>query len=421
MKKQITKGIAILLFMMQFLALITIGKTEQATIQNTITLQTDHECDSLVEYWMEDYQKWSYKRIWHVYYENEDGNTYPAFCIQPEKQGVGTGYDSYQADIQKENDPVIWRILYKGYMGKHYTDYDLECDDDFYSATKIALHSYAEGSVPTEKYILGTRPVSGNTAEGQTVEDIQRRAQKVLTVAQELYEYGIQGEGQYEAPSIQILPAEKEEIQMIEGKEYWVKSFTLQANRDIQNYQIRLEGCTQGTILQSEGKTIHLQIPTTEIKEDIQGTIYLEKIEIQTLPIYLCKSHVEGAQNYVTYTSGIEEAQAQINVQVEANTATLEIQKVDMQTQEPVPNVSFEITDENGESIGIFETDETGKVVVENIAPQPVWVEEIKAPEGYEVGTEKQYVELEWGKTSSITIENHKTGTPVIPLPKTGY
>jgi len=417
MNKLLTKGIAILLLMMQFFILLTTGKTEQASIQNTITLQGDHECDSLVEYWMEDYQKWSYKVIWYVYYQNEqDGKTYPAFCVEPEKQGIGTGYETYQADIQKETDPVIWRILYKGYMGKQYTDYNLECDDDFYSATKIALHSYAEGSVPNEKYILGNRAVDGNT-----VEEIQRRAEKVLAVAQELYEYGTHGEEHYEEPKVKIQKAGKEETKEIEGKTYLVQTYKIEANRPIQNYKLRTEGFTKGTTARTENKQIQVQIPIEEITKDIKGTLYLEKIEMKTLPIYLCKSKQEGAQNYVTYTSGIEEMQTNIETQVKANTATLEIQKIDKQTKEPLPNVSFEITDKEGNLLGTYETNETGKITIENMQPQTVWIQEVKTIEGYRLEKEKQEVQLEWGKTTSIIIENEKTPTPTNPLPRTGY
>ena len=138
---------------------------------DTINLQGDHECDSLVEYWMEDYNKWSYKIVWYVYYiDKDDGNKYPAFCIEPKKEGVGTGYGSYDVTIKNENDNRIWRVLNKGYMGSSYKDWNLECDDDFYSATKVALHSISEGIAPKDKYILGNRSVDGNT-----VEEIQRR------------------------------------------------------------------------------------------------------------------------------------------------------------------------------------------------------------------------------------------------------
>ena len=420
MKKIRKKGIAILLLIMQIFMIITAAKTEQASIANTITMLGDHECDSLVEYWMEDYQKWSYKIVWYVYYQNEtDGKTYPAFCVEPAKEGVGTGYDSYQADVEKETDPGIWRILYKGYMGKKYTDYNLECDDDLYSATKIALHSYTEGSVPIKKYKPGTRPLSGNTPNGDTVEEIQRRGKKVLEVAQELYEYGINGTEKYEEPEVTIKPANKQQIKTVEGKEYVEQTYLVQANREIQNYHIQSEGFTKQTKIVQNKYEILVQIPTEEIRENIQGKIKLEKIQIKTQPIYLCKSKIEGAQNYVTYTSGIEEMQAQVEMEVEANTATLQIQKVDKQTQKPLPGVSFEITNEKGEKLGTYETNENGIIQLENLKPQTIGVQEVKTIEGYRIEKEKQFVTLQWGKTSTITIENEKQELPV--LPKTGY
>ena len=124
---------------------------------------------------MKDYEKWSYKIVWYVYYKDlTDGKKYPAFCIEPKKEGIGTGYDSYSALVRNETDNRIWRILDKGYMGNTYVDWNLECDDDLYSATKIALHSLKEEILPKDKYILGNRSVDGNS-----VEDIQRRRCKV--------------------------------------------------------------------------------------------------------------------------------------------------------------------------------------------------------------------------------------------------
>ena len=159
------------------------------------------ECDSLLEYWMADHNKWSYKIVWYVYYIDEQtGNKYPAFCVEPAKEGVGTGYDEYNVTISKEKDNGIWRILSKGYMGSNYKNWNLECDDDLYSATKVAIHSYTEKIAPKDKYILGNRSVDGNT-----VEEIQRRGAKVLEVSQSLYEYGINGKEVYEEPQVNIV------------------------------------------------------------------------------------------------------------------------------------------------------------------------------------------------------------------------
>ena len=112
MKNKITKKVLIILLLIIQILQITgnMFSTVQASIKegDTIELEGDHECDSLVEYWMEDYQKWSYKIVWYVYYtDEEEGVRYPAFCVEPAKQGVGTGYDSYETTISKEKDNLL--------------------------------------------------------------------------------------------------------------------------------------------------------------------------------------------------------------------------------------------------------------------------------------------------------------------------
>ena len=193
---------------------------------------------------MEDYERWSYKIVYYVYY-NDEGNRYPVFCVEPAKQGVGTGYDSYTAVINNVEDMYsngiekrnqIWRILMKGYMGTKWTDWDLECDDDFYSATKIALHSLAEGVAPNEKYILGNRSVDGNT-----VEDIQRRGEKVLNLAQELYEYGLYGSECYQKPIILIEEDGEPSTESIENVEYFIQDYLISTNKYLQSYDISIK------------------------------------------------------------------------------------------------------------------------------------------------------------------------------------
>ena len=188
MKNKIMKKLIIILLLLVQILQITsnVFNKVQANIKegDKIELKTDHECDSLVEFWMEKYKIWTYKSIWYVFYEDTKNNVkFPAFCVEPKKEGVGMKYESYDAIISKENNNQIWRILNKGYMGSNYSQWGLECDDDLYSATKIAIHSLVDGMAPTEKYIIGNKPVDGNS-----VEEIVRRGSKVLKVAQILYE-----------------------------------------------------------------------------------------------------------------------------------------------------------------------------------------------------------------------------------------
>lgn len=414
MKKQIKqKLLIILLLILQLLQLVGGLIPVQASIQegDTILLQADHECDSLVEYWMEKEQKWSYKVVWYVYYYDQiENKKYPAFCVEPAKDGVGTGYTSYDTTAQKEEDNRIWRILNKGYMGSSYQDWQLVCDDDLYTATKIALHCLKDGSTPNTKYILGTRSVDGNT-----VEEIQTRGKRALEVAQELYEYGINGTETYVKGQVTVAKQGTEKIKKLQNTSYYIQNYQVNANKSLKSYEVSLQNFPTGTkILNSNNQeqtsftqnSFQIAIPINQIKNDINGTIFIQNAEVKTNPIFYCKSSIPVAQSYVTYVSGYEKTNAQTTLEIKANQCSLQIQKIDKETKEPVPNVTFEIKDEKQNKIAEVTTNQKGIAKLENINPQMITVKEIRVPENYVLSQEEKQVKLEWGKVATLTFEN---------------
>ncbi len=424
MKKR--KIISIILIIIQLCTILTNLSIVKASIKegDVVLLQGDHECDSLVEYWMTSHNKWSYKIVWYVYYiDAQTGNRYPAFCVEPAKEGVGTGYSSYNTTISKEVDPVIWRILSKGYMGSKWQDWNtpgqldkIECDDDFYSATKIAIHSYktgnAPGASPKSIYKIGDRSVDGNT-----VEEIQRRARKALDIAQRLYEYGINGKETYEGPQVYIATNGERKIEKINGEEYYVQNYKVTANKSLKSYNVSIENFVSGAkILDSNnkenssftGNSFKIAIPTKNIKGAINGKINIRDAEIKTYPIYYAQSSIPEAQSYVTYTSGYEKAGTSINMQVDPNNSSLALTKIDSETKKPLPNVTFEISKENGEKIGEYTTNEKGVIELNKLSPGIIKIKEIKVDDKYILNGEEEQVLLQWGKTSKIEIENNR-------------
>lgn len=411
----IEKVVIVLLLVLQIWQIGGSILVVQAKIEegDVVHLQGDHECDSLLEYWMEDYQKWSYKIVWYVYYlDQKEGKRYPAFCIEPAKGGVGTGYDSYDGMIRNEKDNRIWRILNKGYMGSSYQEWNLECDDDFYSATKVALHCLADGIAPKDKYILGNRSVDGNT-----VEEIRRRGAKVLEVSQSLYEYGISGTETYEAPRVVLQKRGESSEERIGDSSYYVQNYQVTGNKRLKSYEVKIQNFPSGTKVlnsQNQEQTVlsnyffKIAIPINQIKEDIKGRIEINNAEIKTNPIFYCKSSIPEAQSYVTYTSGYETANTTATLEVRANNCYLQIQKVDKETKKAIPNVTFEIKDEKGILLEKVTTNEKGIAEVKNGYPQRVTIKEIQVPEPYVLAKEEKEVMLEWGKKVSVTFENER-------------
>ena len=440
--KKLIKIVSLVLITIQLITIVSNIKIVNANIKegDEVILQGDHECDSLVEYQM-DSGFWSYKIVWYVYYlDSQTGNRYPAFCVEPAKEGIGTGYNSYNVAISKETDNAVWRILSKGYMGSNWTSWNLECDDDFYSATKIALHSYAEGIAPIDKYVLGDRSVDGNS-----VEDIQRRGQKVLDVAQTLYEYGINGSECYSLPTVNIEECEDYIVEEINGEKYYIQNYKVSSNKSLKSYNVAIENFVEGTkILNNENEEISnmennlfkIAIPINNVKGDIKGKIYIKDAYIKTCPVFFAKSSIEDAQSYVTYTSSYETADASINLNVKANTANLLITKIDSQTKLPLANVTFQILNENDEELGIYTTDENGKVELTGLKPEIVKIKEIKTVDEYILDSEERIVKLKWGEIAKVEIENSRekgqiiktseddnliTDKPKVKLPRTGF
>ncbi len=414
-KKVFYKIGIVILAIMQILNILGGLSSVSAEIKegDTLVLKGDHECDSLVEYWMTDYNKWSYKVVWYVYYiDSKTGEKYPAFCVEPAKQGVGTGYTEYATTLSKEKNAGIWRVLSKGYMGTTYKDWNLECDDDLYSATKIALHSYVQNISPKEKYRIGTRSVDGNT-----VEEIQRRAIKVLDVAQLIYTHGIDGTEKYEEPQISVSQYGEKNIEILNGVEYYTQKYKVNANKQLISYEIEMNNLVKGTkILNLNNQEISNQtdnyfkiaIPTKNIKEEINGNILIKNAKVKTCPIYYCKSSVQNAQSYVTYTAAYETTNGNIGIKIKNDNCNLQILKLDAETDKPIENVTFEISKANGESIGEYATDKNGLIEIKNLEPGIVRVKEIKVDDKYILNEEEKKVSLEWGKTAKIQIENSR-------------
>jgi uncharacterized surface anchored protein len=117
---------------------------------------------------------------------------------------------------------------------------------------------------------------------------------------------------------------------------------------------------------------------------------------------------MENSQSYVTYTSSCETAETSINMSVNPNNSNLIITKVDSETKQPIENVSFRISNEKNEIIGEYTTNEKGVIELKNIKQGVINIKEISTVEGYILNENEVQLELNWGETKKITLENEK-------------
>ncbi|WP_347562984.1 SpaA isopeptide-forming pilin-related protein [Clostridium sp. MD294] len=76
----------------------------------------------------------------------------------------------------------------------------------------------------------------------------------------------------------------------------------------------------------------------------------------------------------------------------------------------------FKVTSTKGNTTSEYITDDTGKILIENLNAEIYTIEEIVAPDGYLLEEQHKDVELEWGKTKQVVFTNKKR--PVLTIKK---
>lgn len=99
-------------------------------------------------------------------------------------------------------------------------------------------------------------------------------------------------------------------------------------------------------------------------------------------------------------------------------TGTLEFTKVDISTDEPLPNTLIEIYNaENDELVFSGRTDENGNITIDKIKYGKYYILEKEAPEGYQLNSEKMYFEItEDGQVIKSVMKDEK----IVEVPNTG-
>ena len=375
--KKTNKIIAILLLIIivfSNLANIYAKNLESGDILN---LKFDHDCISVLKIKDRD----QLKQVAYVcYVDPETGTKYPAFCIQPGNEGIGTGAgDNYDVKLNELNSPHLWRMLYYGYVGNTFDSWGLDCDDDLYFATKTAVHCFAEGIAPKDKYEIPHRVGYGDNV---TLCEVQERGAKVLEVAQRIFEFGYTNSDNYVDATLEIAKGEGESLE-IDGIRYLIENYTIVSNRELKSYNINIYNFPEGTkifnsanleIEKNVDSNFKIAIPENSLTENFTGIIKVYDAEIKFFPIFYCTSGSQTTQDYIiSEIPRTLEAQAILSMDV--HQSTLKIIKSNEENK-PVSGVVFNLKYSDGTEIGDYTTDENGIISVSKLKPDIITVTE---------------------------------------------
>lgn len=395
MKKKIKKIIILIQIILMILP-ISITFANVINIGDTLKIERGDLGFYTIQYWNSEREQWMYITYSRTYYTDNNGEKKIAYCMNPELDGVGwlPGEDeTYNTTVQEEYiNNKIWKILKSGYPNVTPQELGVETPDDAYLATKQAVYWILRNRKLEDIYSYFR---AGETQiNGQNLEDIHRRGEKVISAIYKLVNIGYNGTDQ-QVENVQIVD-ETDFIQDVDIN-FFSKTYKIIAQKDNTKVTITgIQGAPQGTYITDDkgnrksifenDEYIKIKVPKEKIVDNLQINIEC-KIESETFPIYYAKSNVEGKQNYIVLTDKIKEEYKNVKLDIDAYISEIHIIKIDSETYEPLEGVKFEINGaifKDGPKDGIIlTTNEKGKAELKGIKPGKIKVKEIEAKEGY--------------------------------------
>lgn len=374
-----------------------------------------------IQYWSEARQKWMYITYSKTYYIDKQGNKRIAYCTDPDLDGVGWSpgeVEQYEADITKTISHLrLWRVYKNGYPFVTPQELGVETDEDAYLATKQAAYMIIRGkdaSQVDQYYRVGQTEINE-----QSLADITRRGEKVISAIKKLVQKGNNGDEQMPKQSISKIDSV---FGQDEKSEYYSEKMKINEVGGNSIYTITgIENAPEGTFIADmegnpitnirEGQSFKVMVLKEKIDKNYNIRVNYS-IDIQDYPVYYAKSKVSGMQNYVVIAEKNEIQDGYFGTALIANRSNIEIAKIDEESKEAIGGAEFNIKYENGENLGNFKTDDYGKIKLNDIKQGKLIITEISTLDEYELKEDPIEVVVEYGSTYNLEITNkHKKGS----------
>lgn len=340
-----------------------------------------------------------------VIYEN-NGKQYPAYCLNPELNGIGTGgVGNYSVNVyEKLKNVNAWRAIVNGFPYKTLAELGVQSKEEAFTATKAAVY--------TMMFNRNTNDYEALDSEG--AQRAYNAYLKIVNDARNCIE-------PFEE-NIQISISADTDHWMVdnENKEFASKIYTLNTKISSGKYAIQLEGnLAEGlkltdinNIEKNEfeiGEKFKISIPIENLINSGNFTINAETT-IESKPILYGKTTIEGTQDYAISGYMYEDSKDVYKESYIENKTKLIIVKKEYGTENRLSGVKFNIFDETKNIVKEnLITDKNGEIIVEKMIPGKYYISEVETLSGYNLYPELIEVEIDFNEEFTIVVNNSKT------------
>lgn len=336
----------------------------------------------------------------YVVYQ-KDGVYYPAYCVDPTLNGVGTGgVGNYSVDVDSRfTNTKLWRAIVNGYPYKSLAELGVEHEHEAFTATKWAVY---------------TMMYNRDLAEYAPVDtDAGRRTYnalvKIVNAARNSTEYATE--------YISILSDNQNWNVDNINKELVSKTYTISSGASNGTYKINVDGNLPkglkltdiNNIEKSEfsiGEKFKILIPIKNLLENNNFTIKA-KANLKSKPVLYGKTAIEGTQNYALTGYMYEDFECSYTERYSKNLTKLVITKKEAGTDKKLEGVKFNLLDENKNVVlENLITDENGKISIENMLPGKYYISETETLKGYNLYIDLIEVNLDYNEEFEVVVNN---------------
>lgn len=327
------------------------------------------------------------------------------------KQNHGAEEGSYTVSIEKAvQDVMLWKIVTNGYPYKAVGELGVANEKEAFTATKHAIYSYIHGNQLSDYGAIGEAGQRTLNAMYKIINDANNSSEVQISNKVDIQKLQENWEQDHDEP------------------QYVSKIYKVSSKVNIDKYKVRvtdekgkaLEGMkiTDETNKEKEefnsNEVFKLFIPIKYMTEDKTIKIQIET-KVETKPILYGKAPSSNLQNYALTASTYEDGTGETQDYYSKNKTKLIIVKQDEETKEKLQGVEFQVLDENKNVIYTnLETDENGKIEVENLIPGKYYIKETRGISGYEIYEELIEVDINLNEEMRVTVNNHEEEKPKI-------
>lgn len=407
----------IIILMLVVLLISAFSNIARATEISYATVKNGGDCGFHLQFWDTNQNAWSYIITHYAYYE-EAGKQYPAYCLDKDLAGVGTGdLNSYDVNVnQVMDDERLWRVAINGYPYQSPEAMGVANYQDAFVATKQAVYCIIYGFDPNTRY-------NGGDSRGVAIKNA------IINLVN-IGRYGTQTRSNTNITTSKVGV-------FYEDGDYYSQEYLVNSPVETSQYTITAtNGLPEGsqiTNMSNNSQTafngnehFKVRIPKSKLNQDINAVISIQA-KCKIYPVFYGSTTIPGTQNYMLTFEPYGDAiiRATLNEKIQGQIRIVKTSEDDNfingnEKGSPISNVKFEVYDSNKNKVDEMITNKEGIAITKKLNKGNYTIKEVESGEWYLLNENEFSAEIEYhGEITNMSITN-KSEKPDVDIEKTG-